>query len=1855
MDSYKNKLELYRKRILDTSKRNSLISFKHTDRSISQIRFIDEIPDYIHDKLDSDKELIIQSIKDPNEPPPEETKPDFITLLAKEKSRNQKYLEAISIEETDQKLIIQIEFEMINKIRRHFGYGARHLKENIAIKDVADSLGINTNFDLNYGFKNELITKRHSDNKLQTLFFKKDLNEKVKKLYKKVDSIKKETGINSLFIIYGFLEWEDESDKNKKIYSPLLAQEVEITQKILRNEIVYSIKVIEEDPIINPALNLRIKEDYKIYFPEFSNGVKIEEYHSKIREIIKHKYNWKVRNFLTLSILAYSKSLIYKDLDPEILENKEEEDYSLLLNFLDKNIIQNDIVEEFNPDSLLKGNNLPLLITDADSSQFEAIDYVVNKGNSTVIQGPPGTGKSQTISNIISASISNGKRVLFLSEKLAALTVVKNRLDKANIGDFCLELHSNKINKSEIFKTIKKRYELKQNKDSIDRDEHFRKFCHTISKLNSYYNLIKKSYFELDKSLSDLIWNALNISEEIKYNIFEDSFIEIPLCKQITLNELENLKKELIRFKRYCIDLISLYGSYKNHNWKDFDLGINNGDSQKDVNQLLIELIKKNRNISKKIKEISYVDLSNKKISYIKKAYDLLKETFSNWKKTDILFLKYINDPQILRNVKTLKNLVEDKFQLSLESQKFFRTKLNNSLGVVLEADISTLINENFNRLNLNEVSTIIKFINKLPDNDILDFDFSQSDINETSIAISNLNNSEIKKSIILIIEQYNCKTELTKFLSPYKLNNLCSEDLQFINSENTKYKNAFELDQSLMEKRINFLENEQEYYSKLSILFSEYENQLKISKDKINLSLLNDLTELKAILNNFPDSAKHIPKRNYSNNDLNILKNYKRECEELKIQIIEIQKKLNVSLLDRISLEEVYSTIINIKKKNFYSILTKQYWKNIEFKKVYSVEKLKLTEFNILLEQYYNYRKREINLLNDNSIKELIPGINDLLKFDFEPYIDLATWSSELSVFNFKNQLSKKLSSESNNSDNERFLNIRNCLNCVAQNDIEKIINDLQITNFPDLLKLENNIENELIFVSKTLKLFEKYDFTTNTTIYDCIKISELYKKNQTNQKIIIKNLILLKEIKNKINTSLNHLLEMVQDKYIKIEELNIFITKYLKNYKEINDSIYINILEPIKNLDELEREDIIYLSNAVAFNESIKKLNSFPEICNYIKNTEFENKIINLVEDFEFIYNLLKENIEVFMELESKKIFSFHKVFNYKNEYEIPIIDIINKCDWIESNLKYLSLWKDFQISCNLLASKGLQPYLYFFETLKYNIENLEKYFELFVYISIISEIENIDVDSIKFLTNTFQWESLRNEFQNLDKEHLSLNQSKLRNNLISNKDKLFSLFMSEYSNYKSYSKSASDRTGEDLIFHEINKSRRHISIRDLFNRAGHEVTAYCPCLMMSPLTVAQYLPLNSVKFDLLVIDEASQLRPEYCLSAILRSNQIVVVGDDNQLPPTSFFDRSIDDSTEIIDDEIFENEILEDSILELSNSIFKNKKSLNWHYRSKHESLIQFSNIEFYDSSLVIFPSPKFDNELGVKYNFVEDGVYVPNIRKNFKEAEVIAKKIIELISNDSKDTFGVVTMNDSQRELIEKEIDKLIELSGNNELYEKLYNNNSEEFFVKNLENVQGDERDIIIVSTVYGKDKDGKFNHRFGPINSINGHKRLNVLFTRARKQLLLYTSMKPEYIDEKGRKRGVKVLKKYLEYARDGIYQTAQSSNREADSEFEIAVKRFLTSHGFEVESQIGVNGFFVDLGVKSKNSNTYMAGIECDGAPYHSSKSARDRDRLRQEILESLGWKIYRIWSTDWYRDYDREKLKLLNYLKML
>lgn len=448
----------------------------------------------------------------------------------------------------------------------------------------------------------------------------------------------------------------------------------------------------------------------------------------------------------------------------------------------------------------------------------------------------------------------------------------------------------------------------------------------------------------------------------------------------------------------------------------------------------------------------------------------------------------------------------------------------------------------------------------------------------------------------------------------------------------------------------------------------------------------------------------------------------------------------------------------------------------------------------------------------------------------------------------------------------------------------------------------------------------------------------------------------------------------------------------------------------------------------------------------------------------------------------------------------------------------------------------------------------------------------------------------------------------------------------------NVPSFVKEAAQSSEVGILQRNIRSGGRGTSIRKLFDTIPSLLTRLTPCMLMSPMSVAQYIDAGNFKFDLVIFDEASQVPTSEAVGAIARGQQTIVVGDPKQMPPTSFF------STSNIDEDNLDKEDME-SILDDCLALSMPSKHLLWHYRSKHESLIAFSNTQYYDNSLLTFPSP---DDIKSKVTYCPVGGFYDKgkSRQNKAEAEAIVQEINARLAHPrlSRLSIGVVTFSSVQQSLIE---DLLNESFNQHPELEKVAMESSEPLFIKNLENVQGDERDVILFSVGYGPDKEGKVSLNFGPLNREGGWRRLNVAVSRARYEMKIFSTLRADQIDlTRTSAEGVAGLKAFLEYAEKGKAAMAVTPRHAITKEGSLVdiIADKIREQGYEVHTHIGCSGYRIDIGiVHPERKSEYCLGILCDGVNYRAAKTVRDRELIQQDVLRLLGWNIHRVWTMDW------------------
>lgn len=1082
--------------------------------------------------------------------------------------------------------------------------------------------------------------------------------------------------------------------------------------------------------------------------------------------------------------------------------------------------------------------------------------------------------------------------------------------------------------------------------------------------------------------------------------------------------------------------------------------------------------------------------------------------------------------------------------------------------------------------------------------------------------------------------------------------------------NNNENIYNGIENISEKIENRIKKLDNLK------NILFEKQHCGISLYELYSNSKLKDE--KLKEILNNFE-------KYDFFNN--NELKEIIQKLENLKNGLVYdtlpiISKRKSFAEKSDLENIEIISKMQNVEK---------YYEENIENKLIENLKDIKDLIYTKLVQENKNEKEK---------FEENIKNKKDELLFLLKKETEKEKRNLEKEIFTKKEETLKKINVELNDTQ----YTIEN-----LEKDLEKInVFDSEIYKNLDELDYKRKEYISLSFFSflKKSKLKkELMRLNYGNTIEEKLKQIEEVKTLKESNEGVLNSLIFNLKCKN-----LNDLKRVINNKKIRIENLKAEIetSEDLKCSLEFSEEVNNSILELKKledyliilsNLFTVPKEKIKEIENETIYNilNNLKSLEKEFEECikNNIKylneiKSDFEEIKIDDVNNLIYFKNILKkynfikeaEKLEVFIEKIEKV---FVDIQDIAEEFKISDEDIFIRF--------FKSQTSSFSETIKILDSNFQQIKDYDMNKSELNKKELI-IFELF------KTSEN-QVTFLKALKNTYylKWieyaEKQNNEILNDIQYFESIKNKSF--DLIQEKKRLIPEYITEKWNRKIkknfvYNRGHKEITYSDLR-HESKKKRKVLSLRNYISRFKNSgLFDILPCWLLTPEVVSDILPLAANIFDIIIFDEASQIFVEKSIPAIYRAKSIVIAGDDKQLQPNSVAKKKLDKFDDIEGDfEDFEDEEFEEndtvaldevSLLDVAQKMYKGSL-LSYHYRSNYEELINFSNYAFYKGRLIVAPNKEDKNYIPIERIKV-NGVW--DKRKNLREAEetyVLVKNILK--ERKENESIGIVTFNEAQRELIrtylEDQCEKDPEFSV---LYlkEKIRHDDTEDksIFVKNIENVQGDERDIIIFSIGYAKDiETGRVASRFGTLSQSGGENRLNVAISRAKKKIYVITSIEPEELMvETSKNQGPKLFKKYLEYVRavsEGrrqdtkdilnslfrMYDVKEENKIHFDSDFEKEVYTSLKNNNYEVHTQVGVSGYKIDLGIYSKEKSEYILGIECDGATYHSSPSARERDVYRQKFLESKGWTIHRIWSKDWWRDPEKEIRKIKNLLQNL
>ena len=1559
---------------------------------------------------------------------------------------------------------------------------------------------------------------------MQTLLYAPSLESRLRLIRSKSEAAIEETGANILYLAIGFLEWYESEDSDKKRMSPLFTLPVQLTRASRPNknaEFTYKITLKGDGLVTNITLKQLLHNDFDLFLPDVSDSTNPEDYFQEIKNtILTNKPRWRVRRQASLVLLNFSKQVIYNDLNPKNWPNESSiEDHPVISRMFGGEEAEGNSMfppDDYSVDGIAEIHESYPLIDRADTSQHSALIDAV-KGGNLVIIGPPGSGKSQTITNMIAALISNGKRVLFVAEKMAALNVVKERLDDANLGDFCLELHSHKTNKQKILNDLNSRLlKHKKFRSSIEIEIEINFYEKYKKTLNTYAAHINSEWKSTGLTVHEILMKTARYREELNINPEDYAFPGID-GDSLTIFRCRELTDEADVFKRAYNEVSShsANGEIKQNIW----YGLTNTKLvSAQSKQLIDELTKWNSKLSElhDYWEGLNVDLhldmdsssSLEDISEVIKMVDSLPELIGN--EPLLLIPSLINGGHdvanwlstyktIHSNYPNLLYILDPSYVLQPETVnylKLIKTKIHE-FGIVDKKKIGEFKNIAINIDSLqNDLAPVSNHLEKIG-----------------TVVSTGLSNCF--KSTMVGVQEFGALIMLMNALDP-----------------------------SLWRHRDPIYDN-----SDLDPLLKEITNALNVLTPlhaELNGTFNLSLPPLLPIL----EINEHLATYNSGG----LFKWFSSQWRASRITIRELSSLSKPKIKRVVQLVPSY-----IKYLNGLASLDKVNKGNPAFADIYDGVNTPIDQANALREWYRLVRQ------------EYGYGFNDRAQIGDE-LISLEQNLAVKILGDANNGLLGQVQGVTKTLENIRQVFAQNTLLSDQNSDLKYIVDGL--SSHCDLLHP---------LIAKTAN-GDEHSFYELTSIIDDVIIQQ------------------------------NRVLDWVENP----------LTEQFSN-SEFNLNINPNKVNSaqIRTLDSFVHIFGIVSSSAMLTSSFFES----PTEARYKKFGEIKHVLGKSIQDV----------------IQSKESFySFGEVIelDWLAECSKNLNSIIERNKHAVDNPDWLHAWLQYIHVKAKLVGGGKENIISKIESREIDVIHMTSVIKLVMYYYLAQEI--LAEDSFVSNFNGIEQMEIREKFQQVDTKIMQL-QSEV---VAYNADQVeipSGVSTGKIGNY----------TERSLLLHNIGLKRPRISIRKLIRNASKSIQALTPCLMMSPMSVAQYLVPGKYEFDVVIMDEASQIRPEDALGAIARGKQIIVVGDPKQLPPTNFFQR-VDGNLD--DDESMAIQQTE-SILETVQPTFRNRL-LQWHYRSQHESLIDFSNQKFYDSKLIVFPSPfNQSEEFGIHYERVRSGFF--SARRNINEAKAIVLAIADQMAKYPTDSIGVVAMNSEQCLEIERQFEQLVKDQPKLAELNAINQESERPLFIKNLENVQGDERDVIIISMTYGPEKQNltTMHQRFGPINSQDGWRRLNVLFTRSKKRMLVYSSMNSGFIiTHSTSSRGVVALKNWLEYCETKHIPQYEHNDKAPDSDFEIAVMNSLREHGYECEPQLGVAGFYLDIAVRDPGMpGRFLLGIECDGATYHSAKSARDRDRLRQEILESRGWEIYRIWSTDWFFNPSSQLTPILKILEKL
>jgi very-short-patch-repair endonuclease len=1572
-------------------------------------------------------------------------------------------------------------------------------------KDFAERLGWSTSFDLREG--------SGSSPTLPILYYQDDFEVIARKIGSSARTAIEESGANLLHLVFGFLEWRESDDSAQVRHAPLLVVPVSfISPK--RNERDRSIKLqyTGEDLTTNLSLVEKMRRDFGLAIPELEEIDTPSSYFERFDDLLLRKPEWRICRQVSLALLSFGKLLMYLDLDPERWPQESALDmHPRIVDIFSGTPPQElSFAEEYAIDDEELAKELPPLVCDADSSQHSAL-LDVTRGKNLVVEGPPGTGKSQTITNLIAASLAGNKTVLFIAEKMAALNVVKKRLDHYGLGHFCLELHSHKTNKVGMLKSVDQRIEaFRQWPPPPSIDDRRKPLESRRRELIAYVSLLNQPFGVFGKSPFEIIWARDLVQKKVPREMHEIDDSTLASSHEWDFADVQERRDQVVVLEAHLQRVIDAGGEYRQpgNPWDWIQVADLSFGQQK----RLIAALREARKLFED--RIALIDSIAEEFQGISCDFKEVEDKGSTWcsqfpradETCHLGLLTSLEDVANFDHVDSFIRRLED-YHEAVRKLPGGPILLDPAIDAKITGEHATLHELGVDEFSIQGLGEIVRCVEDIKPRmeraRRLFIELSTCFGLTPSFTLQNAVDivTTIEVLIAAPLDLAHLRGEIFERDGVVHLLTATQRESQEITSKRDQAAQDFVIDSTATSEELDAAAQRLDTTSWFGRIFS---SQYKAAR---GLFRSHCMSANKATPSQMATSLRY-------------LSSVKRRIQEFA---------------NRADLRSAFAQHFKGVNTSWDDLVTVAAWYDLVNTRMPRHRSFSANLRSVLLVESAGNLKGIVNVaegdkLSFNDLQNLLKSLT-ALKETF-PSITIVENGTDLS------DIVARISSLAKTA--------RSLLDILEPLRLAPSCTSSDIVRYLDHGRMARGLQQQIDTDDKSRSVLGSFFDGTATRLPELAKTLDLVR-------------------------------------LIQRAEIPRFLKRWLLATDYTSKASWLgNLIAKI----EANKRDLAALATEMS---------------------------VFIVE------------VDIFRDMTSKV------------QLQV-VIELLERCLRAEH---ILPVWADTQRTANRLRALGVGYLIDLCLAGKLPCSSLRDGFDYLFYDSLIRKL---------FSEHPHLWhlsgashEETRRQFASLDKKVIELTQ-------LSIADKASRRRIPAGTR----GSSVKDLSEYSLIYHEMRKQRGHLPIRQILSRAGMAMQGLKPCFMMSPMSVAQFLAPGQLQFDLVVMDEASQLRPEDALGAVARGGQLVVVGDPKQLPPTSFFQRTLDDETEDLED--ISTAAESESILDIAMNRYQPVRRLRWHYRSQHHSLVAFSNSEFYDGDLIVFPSAFEEHpELGVKYVAV-NGVF--ENRRNAPEAQCVVDAVMRHIAESPFETLGVVTMNFDQQELIEDLLDKRLKGDASAAAWMEANESTLEPFFIKNLENVQGDERDVIFISVTYGPDSKHQYFQRFSGINGATGHRRLNVLVTRAKKRTVAFSSLDPDMIrSEPSTPWGVRALKGYLDCAKRGVSaQPKISSGMEPANEHELAVGHILREHGYSVVPQVGVSGYFIDLAVRHPaKPGAFLLGIEFDGASYHSGRSARDRDRLREMTLRSQGWNIHRIWSTDWFKSRGHEIERLLSRVRAL